>query len=181
MQRSHGEEDVEGNSGKTKIMICGTGLELLQSSDEYTCAICRTGVGNNSIYCNGCKLWVHKKCSGLQELTPNPAWCMGNAPPPHPPIDGRPQSEVQVGRDKLGVVASFCYLGDMVSAGGVCEDNCHYSCENSLEEVQGATTKSHIPPPLLQDQWPCIQLLHAERHAPCQCNLATDHDRPAEQ
>ena len=27
------------------------------------------------------------------------------------PIDGRPQSEVQVGPDELQVVASFCYLG----------------------------------------------------------------------
>ena len=44
------------NSGKTKVMICGTGLDLLQSSGEYPCAVCRTGVGNNSIYCNGCKL-----------------------------------------------------------------------------------------------------------------------------
>ena len=43
--------------------------------------------------------------------------CMGNARP----IDGRPQSEVQVGPDKLEVVASFCYLGDMLSAGGGCE------------------------------------------------------------
>ena len=42
---------------------------------------------------------------------------MGNAGP----IDGRPQSEVQVGPDKLEVVASFCYLGDMLSAGGGCE------------------------------------------------------------
>ena len=83
---------------------------------------------------------------------------MGNARP----IDGRPQSEVQVGPDKLEVVASFCYLGYMLSAGG------HYSCENRLEEVQGATTSSHIPPPLLQDQWPCVQLLRAERHVPCQ-------------
>ena len=32
-----------------------------------------------------------------------------------------PQSEVQVGPDKLEVVASFCYLGDMLSAGGSCE------------------------------------------------------------
>ena len=60
------------NAGKTKIMICGTGLDLLQSSDAYSCTVCRTGVGNNSIYCNGCKRWVHKKCSGLQRLTPNP-------------------------------------------------------------------------------------------------------------
>ena len=34
-----------------------------------------------------------------------------------------------------------------------------------MEEVQGATTSSHIPPPLLQDTWPCIQLLRAKRHA----------------
>ena len=54
------------NAGKTKVVICGTGLDLLQSSGEYPCAVCRTGVGNNSIYCNGCKLWVHKKCSGLK-------------------------------------------------------------------------------------------------------------------
>ena len=36
-------------------------------------------------------------------------------------ILGRPQNEVQVGPDKLEVVASFCYLGDMLSAGGGCE------------------------------------------------------------
>ena len=42
---------------------------------------------------------------------------MGNARP----IDGRPQNEVQVGPGKLEVVASFCYLGDMLSAGGSCE------------------------------------------------------------
>ena len=109
------------NTGKTKVMICGTGLDLLQSSGEYPCAVCHTGVGNNSIHCNGCKLWVHKKCSGLQRLTPNPdyrcARCMGNARP----IDGRPQNKVQVGPDKLEVVASFCFLGDMLSAGGGCE------------------------------------------------------------
>ena len=30
------------------------------------------------------------------------------------PIDGRPQSEVQVGPGKLEVVVSFCCLGDML-------------------------------------------------------------------
>ena len=68
------------NAEKTKVMISGTGLDLLQNSGQYPSAVCRTGVGNNSIYCNGCKLWVHKKCSGLQRLTPNPdyrcAWEM---------------------------------------------------------------------------------------------------------
>ena len=68
------------NAGKTKVMICGTDLDLLQSSGEYPCAVCLTGVGNIRICCNGCKRCVHKKCSGLQRLTLNPdyrcAWEM---------------------------------------------------------------------------------------------------------
>ena len=35
------------NAGKTKIMICGIGLDLLQRSGEFPCAACRTGVGSN--------------------------------------------------------------------------------------------------------------------------------------
>ena len=109
------------NAGKTKIMICSTGLDLLQSSGEFPCAVCRTGVGSNSIFCNGCKHWVHKKCSGLKRLKKDLDYkctrCQGTARP----LDGRPQKEVQVGPDKLEVVASFCYLGDMLSAAGGCE------------------------------------------------------------
>ena len=52
------------NAGKTKVMICDTGLDLLQSSDEYPCAVCRTGVGNNSIYCNGSNLWYIRNAVG---------------------------------------------------------------------------------------------------------------------
>ena len=115
------EKGLRVNAGKTKIMICGTGLDLLQSSGEFPCAVCRTGVGSNSILCKGCKLWVHKKCSGLKHLTEDPDYrctrCKGIARP----LDGRPQREVQVGPDKLEVVASFCYLGDMLSAAGGCE------------------------------------------------------------
>ena len=84
---------------------------------EFPCTmICRTGVG-----CNGCKHWVHKKCSGLKRLTKDPDYrctqCQGTACP----LDGRPQREVQVGTDKLEVVASFCYLGDMRSATDGCD------------------------------------------------------------
>ena len=109
------------NTGKTKIMICCTGLDLLQNSGEFPCAVCRTGVGSNSIFCNGCKHWLHKKCSGFKRLKKDPDYrctrCQGTAPP----LDGRQQKEVQVGPDKLEVVASFFYLGDMLSAAGGCE------------------------------------------------------------
>ena len=79
------------NAGKTKIMICGTGLDLLQSSGEFPCAVCRTGVGSNNIFCNGCKHWVHKKCSGLKRLKKGLDYrctrCQGTARP----LNDRPQ------------------------------------------------------------------------------------------
>ena len=115
------EKGLTVNAGKTKIIIYGMGLDLLQSSGEFPCAVCRTGVGSNSIFCTGCRHWVHKKCRGLKSLTEDPdyrcTWCQGTARP----LDGRPQREVQVGPDKLKVVASFCYLGDMLSSAGGCE------------------------------------------------------------
>ena len=105
------EKGLRVNAGKMKVMICGTSLDL-----EFPCYICRTGMGSNSIFCNSCKHWVHKKCSGLKRLTKDPDFrctqCQGTARP----LDGRPQKEVQVGPDKLEVVASFCYLGDILSA-----------------------------------------------------------------
>ena len=63
--------------------------------------------------------WVLKKCSGHKRLTEDPDYrctlCQGTARP----SDGRPQREV--GPDKLEVVPSFCYQGDILSAGGGCE------------------------------------------------------------
>ena len=59
------EKGLRVNAGKIKIMICGMGLDLLQSSGKFPCAVCHTGVGSNNIFCNACKYLVHKKCSGL--------------------------------------------------------------------------------------------------------------------
>ena len=106
------EKELTINAGKTKIMICSMGLDLLQSSDGFPCPVCRTVVGRSSIFFSGCKHWAHKKCSELRHLTENPdyryTWCQGTACP----LDGRPQREGQVGL----VVASSCYLGDMLTA-----------------------------------------------------------------
>ena len=165
------------NAGKTKIMICGTGLDLLQSSGEFPCAVWHSGVGSDSIFCNSCKHWVHKKCSGLKWLTKDPdyrcTWSQAARP-----LDGRPQREVQVRPDKLEVVASFCYLGDMLSAAGGCKLSTFSTCENRLEEDQGSAISSLFTSPLFQDTWPCVHLLCAELNAPCQRDLAIDKTKP---
>ena len=54
------------NMEKTKIMICGKNLQLLKDSGKHPCGVSRKGVGGNSIFCDGCQSWIHKKCSGFK-------------------------------------------------------------------------------------------------------------------
>ena len=35
---------------KTKVLISGRDLHLLQTSGKYSCAVCRKGAGKNSIF-----------------------------------------------------------------------------------------------------------------------------------
>ena len=68
---------------------------------------------------------------------------MGNARP----IEGRPQNKVQVGPDKLEVLASFCYLGDMLSAGGCCEiavSTCVKTAWKKFRELLPVLTSRHL-------------------------------------
>ena len=111
------------NMTKTKFMASGLGLDILQDSGKFPCAVCRTGVGRSSIRCSKCNLWVHyKKCSGLKTLSEDLSYecprCRGV--PGVRPVDGRPFKEVEVGDCVLEAVDRFCNLGDMLSAGGGC-------------------------------------------------------------
>ena len=165
------------NAGKTKIMICGTGLDLLQSSGEFPCAVCRTGVGSNSILYNGCKHWVHKKRSGLKRLKKDPDYrctrCQGTARP----LDGRPQKEVQVGPDKLVVVASFCYLGDMLSAAGGCElstTTCVKTAWKKFKDLLPVLSSRHLSFKTCGHVYSSCAVCNA----PCQRDLAIDKAEP---
>ena len=88
-----------------------------------------------------------------------------------------PLKEVQVGHDKLEVIASFCYLGDMLSAAGGCELS-----TTTRVKTPGRSSRIcyqfSLMPPLFQNKWPCVQLLCAERNAPCQRELANDKAKP---
>ena len=111
------------NMTKTKFMASGLGLDILQDSGKFPCALCRTGVGSSSIWCSKCNLWVHyKKCSGLKTLAKDMSYecprCRGE--PGVRPIDGRLFKEVEVGDCVLEAVDRFCYRGDILSAGGGC-------------------------------------------------------------
>ena len=103
-------------------MISGPELNLLRDSGKYPCAVCRKGVGSNAIYCTGCAHWVHKRCSAIKGTLANRTdfqckICKRITRP----IDGRPTTSITVEESELEMVYEFCYLRDMIDAGGGCE------------------------------------------------------------
>ena len=111
------------NMAKTKFMVSGLGLDVLTESGEHPCAVCLKGVRQNSIFCSSCQKWVHgRTCSGIVgRLTPIPNYVCPRCKGKSRDIDGRPLTKVTVDDVDLDVVPSFCYLGDMLSAGGGCD------------------------------------------------------------
>ena len=108
--------------GKIKVMISGRDLHTLQTSGKYPCALCRKGVGKNSIFCSVFSFQVPNKCSDIpgrvvEDLDFRCRRCLGNAGA----IDGRPCVEVQLADGKLDVADNFVYLGDCICSGGGCD------------------------------------------------------------
>ena len=90
---------------------------------------------------------MHKKCSGLKCLTKDPDYRCTRCQETACPLDSRPQKEVQVGPDKLEVVASFCYLGDMLSAAGGCElttTTCVKTAWKKFKELLPVLSSHHL-------------------------------------
>ena len=49
----------------TKVIRCSDEFSVAQESDKFSCAICVKGVGSRSVRFDKGKIWVHKKCIGL--------------------------------------------------------------------------------------------------------------------
>jgi len=111
------------NMDKTKCMISDPNLISTRESGKYPCPICHKGVGCNSIQCNECKHWVHKRCSGIKgRLKANSDYkcrkCNYN-------ISSNTEAELEevlVDGVALQFVDKFCYLGDTISSTGGAEE-----------------------------------------------------------
>ena len=109
------EKGLRVNAGEMKIMICGTGLDLLQSSGQFPCASAIlewTATASSAMSAStGCTRNAVGPSAGQRTLIID----VHGARELHTPWMAD-QREVQVGPDKLEMVASFCYLGDMLLA-----------------------------------------------------------------
>src|SRR6201993_4290940 len=113
------EKGLRVNVAKTKVLRCHKKSGQVEESGKHPCGVCKRGVGSNSILCGICGKWVHRKCSGLKGTLKNNsdfkcAVCIG-----------RQQDKVSEKRELVLEVDStleaddrFCYLGDVIEAGG---------------------------------------------------------------
>jgi hypothetical protein len=114
------------NTSKSKVMKCpSTGGVASGGTGKYPCSVCSKGVGRNSILCQKCKKWTHKKCSGVKgKLKEGMTFicnrCCGMV------VTQQIKTELEKTVLSQGVelerVEKFCYLGDMLGANGGAEE-----------------------------------------------------------
>ena len=108
------------NLGKTKVMISGTKRGKAFPEGKFPCGVCLKGVASNSIFCKYCKCWVHKRCSGvkgrLEAVVDFKCKACENIR-----VAEDQSKSVKMGGIDYEVVDQFCYLGDMLNAGGGAE------------------------------------------------------------
>ena len=89
-------------------------------SGKHSCGMCFKGVGVRSILRTLCNHWVHKRCSGLKSklASTKSLKCKTCLDPQTSDADYK---AFELDENEYKVVNQFCYLGDMISAGGGAE------------------------------------------------------------
>ena len=116
-------KDLRVNMRKTKVMRCQSGVRQVKDTGRYPCSVCHKGVGKNSIECSSCKKWTQKKCSGIKgRLQKVVDYCCPSCASYGTEPVARQVDVVLDDSDRLESVDQFCYLGDMLGAGGRAEE-----------------------------------------------------------
>ena len=149
-KRALARRGLKINIGKTKILVSGKdGLSPI-ASGQYPCGVCAQGVGVNSVLCTHCRKWVHKRCSGLRNVSRAPNYV---CPTCTTPATGRAVEEEHItlgpgSEDVVEEVESFTYLGDVVDRNGGVERSVRArvaTAWNKWREIVGLLCNKRIP------------------------------------
>ena len=96
------------NVGKTKNFGSSGEAEKPTRNVNWPCGVCSKRVGVNSILCQTCNLWIHKRCSGVKGTLKKESMfrckkCKGESAP----TDSFNFTQVYVGEDTLEAVTTF--------------------------------------------------------------------------
>lgn len=106
------------NIGKTKAMDIGESTETT-ATGLWPCSVCKSSVGSNSIMCQQCQQWCHKRCSKIT----GPLSKATNFVCPvcvNPPQQQAWRNNT-IGAFGVKTVTSFQYLGDVLDCTGTTE------------------------------------------------------------
>jgi hypothetical protein len=104
------------NVAKSKLLRCSKNSAPKDAATD-PCGVCGRRVGVNSVKCQTCSRWIHKKCTGVTGSLNSIAGsfeckrCKGEIV----------FDVIDVGFDGVMSVSEFCYLGDVLNDGGGCE------------------------------------------------------------
>ena len=157
--------------GKTKVPISGLGLDVLQKSDKDIWGMGPKGIRKNAIFSCGCFSWIHKNCSGILGRLKSDAnfrckRCTGQVRP----IDVRLMTDGTLGREKLEVVPSFCYLGHCLV--GWLWTRYYRKMPCRIGQIQRVPAHPHLQLISNHLQRKSLQFVFQECHVLCKWNLA---------
>ena len=136
------------NIKKTKILCSKSNTTPLNKSGKNPCAVCWKGVGTNSILCNSCKNWTHKKCTTIKgNLSRVKDFVCKRCLEEIPSVNE--SDKIRLIDDDLEVVRKFCYLGDMLDSNASAESSviCRVQCAwKKFREILPLLTNKSITP-----------------------------------
>ena len=111
------------NVGKTKILGSSSEAQKPTRNVKWPCGVCSKGFGINSILCQTCNLWIHKRCSGVKgTLKKESMFRCQKFRGESAPTDSLNSTQVHVGEGTCDAVPTFQNLGDVIGESGDCID-----------------------------------------------------------
>ena len=153
---------LQVNVNKTKLVYSKHYSPVKSDPIKWPCSICCKDVGINSIFCQNCNHWVHKRCWKIKErLKADPSFkcnaCTNSI------TISQDDLEVIIGIDKLEVVDSFHYLDYSISQSGGC-------FEATTGRVRAAWKNYHNLLPILTNSGISLKV-RGHAYSACICSV----------
>ena len=108
---------------KTKMMISSENAEKVAVEVKFHCAVCREGVGINSILCQISSCWLHKRCGGTRGKLKEDSKFKYHIYANQLTEITEDCRDIVINGQSLEIAKNICYVGDTIGARGAAFDS----------------------------------------------------------
>jgi hypothetical protein len=144
------EHGLKVNDTKTKLLVSG-GAKKVVVSGRWPCSVCKSGVGQNSIQCQQCEQWCHKRCSNIKGALTAVSFFVCPTCAGHYANTADNDRSYLSAEHGIDVVSNFSYLGDTLDSMGTAEAAVRMRIRSAWAKwkaLAGVLTQRSIPLPL---------------------------------